>query len=192
MSEILRFNVNVPAQVALRYSEGKPVQGRYGEQVMYTLVDDRIMYVPVCVAARIGELEIRAGQPFEICKAEVREGNRKWIEWFVRRPDESSLPGFSSVAILREPQNGRNGGGANPASHPLRLESRSDGALVPVPVNVSRSLSMELSVNAAVEIVQRVEQRAALRNQPIRFSSEDVRAIALTMFIQSSREGGLA
>src|SRR5208283_6101270 len=107
MSEILRFNVNVPAEVALRYGEGKPVQGRYGEQVMYTLVDDRIMYVPVCVAARIAELEIRPGQPFEISKAEVRDGNRKWIEWFVRRLEESPLPLLSSATVLRGPRNGR-------------------------------------------------------------------------------------
>ena len=190
MSEILRFNVNVPAEVALRYGEGKRVQGRYGEQVMYTLVDDRVMYVPVCVADRIGELEIRPGQQFEICKAEVRDGNRKWIEWFVRRLQDSSQATLASTAILREPQNGRNGG-ANPSPKALRLESRSDGALVPVPVDSSRVQSMELSMNAAVEIAQRVEQRAALRDQPIHFTSEDVRAIALTMFIQTSREGGL-
>jgi hypothetical protein len=49
---------------------------------------------------------------------------------------------------------------------------------------------MEQSMHAAVEIAQRVEQRAALRNQSIHFTSEDVRAIALTMFIQTSREGG--
>jgi hypothetical protein len=191
MSEILRFNVNIPAEVALRYGEGKRVQGRYGEQVMYTLVDDRVMYVPVCVGDRIGELQIRPGQPFEICKAEVRDGNRKWIEWFVRRLGDSPPPVFSSsTAVFGEPHNGRNGG-ANPSFRALRLESRSDGALLPVPVGGSRVLWMELSMNAAVEIAQRVEQRAALRDQAIHFTSEDVRAIALTMFIQTSREGGL-
>ena len=189
MSEILRFNVNVPAEVALRYGEGKRVQGRYGEQVMYTLVDDRVMYVPVCVADRIGELEIRPGQSFEICKAEVRDGNRKWIEWFVRRLEDAPQPVSASPVVLREPQNGHNGKSSSQQS--LRLEPRSDGALVPVPVDGSRVLWMELSMNAAVEIAQRVEQRAALRSQPIHFTSEDVRAIALTMFIQSSREGGL-
>ena len=188
MSEILRFNVNVPAEVALRYGEGKRVQGRYGEQVMYTLVDDRVMYVPICVADRIGELEIRPGQSFEICKAEVRDGNRKWIEWFVRRLEDSPQPVLSSPVVLREPQNGHNG---KSSSQQLRLEPRSDGALVPVPVDGSRVVCMELSMNAAVEIAQRVEQRATMRNQPIHFTSEDVRAIALTMFIQSSREGGL-
>ncbi len=184
MSDILRFNVNIPAEVALRYGEGKRVQGRYGEQVMYTLVDDRVMYVPLCVADRIRELEVRPGQPIAICKAEVRDGNRKWIEWMVRRLEEPLQ------TVLPPDQNGRNG--RSPSQQALRLEGRPDGALVPVPVDGSRVLWMELSMNAAVEITQRVEQRAALRNQPIHFSSEDIRAIALTMFIQSSREGGLA
>jgi len=62
MSEILRFNVNVPAEVALRYGECTRLQGRYGEQVMYTLVDGRFMYVPPCVADRIGEFELHPAQ----------------------------------------------------------------------------------------------------------------------------------
>jgi hypothetical protein len=188
---VLRFETNVPAEVALRYGEGKRVQGRYGEQVMYTLVDDRVMYVPVCVGDRIGELQIRPGQPFEICKAEVRDGNRRWIEWFVRRLGDARPPVVSSsTEVLREPHDGRNGG-ANLSFPALRLESRSDGALVPVPVDGHRVVWMEQSMNAAVEITQRVEQRAALRSQAIHFTSEDVRAIALTMFIQTSREGGV-
>ena len=34
---ILRFNTNSPVEVALRWDDGKRVEGRYGEQVLYTL-----------------------------------------------------------------------------------------------------------------------------------------------------------
>ncbi len=126
MSEILRFNVNVPAAVALRYGEGRRVQGRYGEQVMYTLVDDRVMYVPICVADHIGELQIRPGQPLEICKAEVREGNRRWIQWRVCRLEDSLQTVSSSTTAVPIPHNGHTGC-INPFSRALRLESRADG-----------------------------------------------------------------
>ena len=85
MSQILRFNLNSPEGIALRSEEGRRVQGRYGEQAMYTLADGRVMYVPLYVEQRITDLAIAAGEPFEICKAEVREENQRWIEWRVRR-----------------------------------------------------------------------------------------------------------
>jgi hypothetical protein len=37
VAEILRFDTNVPVEVALRFSDGKHVEGRYGDQVMYSL-----------------------------------------------------------------------------------------------------------------------------------------------------------
>jgi hypothetical protein len=61
---ILRFNTNAPVEVALRWDDGKRVEGRYGEQVMYTLEDDRVMYVPPVVAQQIRELGIRAREAF--------------------------------------------------------------------------------------------------------------------------------
>ena len=39
---ILRFNINTPVEVALRWDDGRRVEGRYGEQVMYRLEDDRV------------------------------------------------------------------------------------------------------------------------------------------------------
>jgi hypothetical protein len=98
---ILRFNTNAPVEVALRWDDGKRVEGRYGEQIMYTLDDQRVMYVPPVVAKQIKELGIRANQMFEICKAELREENKRWIEWHVTigfgkrprtRPERSIAP----------------------------------------------------------------------------------------------------
>jgi hypothetical protein len=51
--------------------------------------------------------------------------------------------------------------------------------------------AMELALNGAAEIAQRVEGRAAARNYCLRFSNEDIRAIGVTMFIQAMREGGI-
>jgi hypothetical protein len=37
------------------------------------------MYVPPVVAQQLRELGTRACEVFEICKAELREENRRWI-----------------------------------------------------------------------------------------------------------------
>jgi len=43
------------------------------------------MYVPRFVASRISALEIQPGEPFTICKREIKDGQRKSIEWRVTR-----------------------------------------------------------------------------------------------------------
>ncbi len=58
MSEKLQFQTNVPIDVALKYNDGKEVTGQYGDQVLYTLTDGRVMYVPPIVKKKIDELGI--------------------------------------------------------------------------------------------------------------------------------------
>ena len=190
---ILRFNTNEPVELALRWDDGKRVEGRYGEQVMYTLDDDRLMYVPPVVAKRIRELGIQARETFEICKAELREDNKRWIEWRVRRVEaprhptsSANVPGAAASDLSRNAQSHRNG-----TTDHLAFEAAADGTLLPVPVAGAGITAMELALSGAAEIAQRVEARARVRNYSLQFTSEDIRAIGLTMFIQAMRERGV-
>ena len=194
---ILRFNTNAPVAVALRWDDGRRVEGRYGAQVVYTLDDDRVMYVPLIVAQRIRELGIRAREAFEICKAEVREEDRSWIEWRVRRLEaarhpapSANAPDAAAAVQSSYAPNHRDGSTGN-TPRPLDVCATADGILLPVPVTGAGITAMELALSGAVEIAQRVESRARLRNQSLQFTSEDVRAIGLTMFIQAMRERGV-
>ena len=195
---ILRFNINAPVEVALRWDDGRRVQGRYGEQVMYALEDDRVMYVPPIVANRIRELGIRARETFEICKAELREENRRWVEWHVKRTEGPRHPASSGNApeaaatVLDNAQNHRNGTTERTSAiRPLAFETTANGTLLPVPVSGAGIAAMELALDGAAEIAQRVESRARMHNYSLQFTSEDVRAIGLTMFIQAMRERGV-
>jgi hypothetical protein len=84
MTKILHFELDVPAEVALA-GPGITIEGRYGNRVMYTLADNRVMYVAPIVASRISKLEIQPGELFQVCKQEKREGQRKLIQWQVQR-----------------------------------------------------------------------------------------------------------
>ena len=61
MNEIVKFPINTPVEVTLQCEVGKHVDGRYGDQVMYSLVDGAVMYVPLYVEQRFRELAIGAG-----------------------------------------------------------------------------------------------------------------------------------
>lgn len=201
MAEILRFETNVPVEVALRFSDGKHVEGRYGDQVMYSLEDERIVYVPPIVEHKIQGLRIGKGEPFEICKAEVKRGNRRSIEWRVSRVDAPtqqvpqqpvsrpaaavSVPDYQNTANnANSSTNGKVNGHANEVTKPngLSVVDISSGGCV---------RDMDQALRAAVEIAQRAEAHATALNYSLQFNSADVRAIGLTLFIQMVREGGI-
>src|SRR5262252_6764894 len=89
MREKVAFQTNVPVTVALAYADGVQVEGRFGDQIMHTLADERIMYVPPVVRSKLVELGIQPREPFTICKAERKEGNRRFIEWQVKKDSNS-------------------------------------------------------------------------------------------------------
>ena len=156
------------------------------------------MYVPPVVANQIRELGIRAREVFEICKAELREENKRWIEWRVRRVEEPRPPqGLRNVSeaaasgLNNDEQNHRNGSTHQTLPRPLDLQASPDGTLLPVPVTGAGITAMELAMSGAAEIAQRVESRARMRNYSLQFNSEDIRAVGLTMFIQAMRERGV-
>lgn len=85
MAEKLKLQTNVPVTIALKFDEGKPMTGDYGDSVMYTLTDDRLYFAPPIVASKISALGVVRGEPFQLVKAEVTKGNRRTIEYQVSR-----------------------------------------------------------------------------------------------------------
>jgi hypothetical protein len=84
--KMVRFAANMPLEIALQCTDGVRIEGRYGDRVKYTLMDDRTMYVDPFVAERIKELAIQPGELFQICKRQAKIGNRKTIYWAVEQP----------------------------------------------------------------------------------------------------------
>jgi hypothetical protein len=85
---IVRFEMNVPTEVALQSSEGVAVEGRYGSRMMFHLADGRVMYVPPIVAGKIEAEGIVAGERFQLCKAAVKIGQKRSVEWLLERVNQ--------------------------------------------------------------------------------------------------------
>jgi hypothetical protein len=89
--EKLTFTPNIPVQVALRFPDGKLVEGRFGDQVFYTTTDGKAMYLDMVVAAKINQLGIQAREPFFVCKRSTgRKGEP--VLWDVYRLEEAVVP----------------------------------------------------------------------------------------------------
>ena len=88
--EKLTLTPNVPQQIALKFPDGKLVEGRYGDQVMYSLTNGQVMYLDTDVAAKINLLELRKNEPFMICKRWTgKKGDSPQLD--IWRPDAASV-----------------------------------------------------------------------------------------------------
>jgi len=153
MKEVVKFSINAPVEVALRFETGKHVDGRYGDQVMYSLVDNRVMYVPPYVEQRIRELAIGAGEPLQLCKEEKADGNKKWIEWSVKRaPQQPLLSANETVAadqVLSEAQNHGNGSTNGKTNGHASGDEQKSLTVVPGVITGAGITAMELALNGA-------------------------------------------
>ena len=88
--EKIKFQTNVPVEVALKFTEGKLCDSQFGDpQYMFTTTDDRLFFVAEKVAKKIHGLRPQPGELIDICKAEVPYSNgRKGIEWQISRVDQ--------------------------------------------------------------------------------------------------------
>ena len=189
MKERVVFEANVPVTATLAYADGLKVQGRFGDQVMYSLTDGRVMYVPPIVRDRLVELGIRQNEPFNICRAERREGNRRFVDWIVRPNDSPSQGVTARSDAPGTPMNGDNG---------VRARSNGNGngnGNGKPPNEVSGSGAAETALRAAlmasIDAALAAEQDASAHGLSVRFGSEDLRAMALSLFIQHARDGGV-
>jgi outer membrane PBP1 activator LpoA protein len=73
MAEILKLELNKPTPISLKYRSGKELSGQYGPQVMFTLTDGRVLYLPPEAAAEIAALNPATGEQFVIVKT-VQKG----------------------------------------------------------------------------------------------------------------------
>lgn len=170
MREKVVFQANAPVTVALAYADGLPVQGRFGEQIMYTLTDERVMYVPPIVRNQLVDLGIQPGEVFTICKAERKQGNRNAIEWRVER---------------------RGAAHDRPPWETPRANGKANGHPVARPPDVMGLALLQEALVSSVDVAVATEQYAATKGLALRFGSEDLRAMALSLFIQRTREAAL-
>jgi hypothetical protein len=90
--EKVQFDDNVIVELALKFPDGKQVEGRFGDQMYYSLVDGRSMYLDMDVASKINLLELRPREPVCICRRVLRRNGKRHVEWDVFRPQGGARP----------------------------------------------------------------------------------------------------
>ncbi|HLG96633.1 MAG TPA: hypothetical protein VKX49_10025 [Bryobacteraceae bacterium] len=174
MTDKVQFQTNIPVEVALKYGNGKDVTGQYGDQVLYTLTDGRVMYVPPIVRKQIEDLDVARGELFTITKAEKKNGTRRTIEWQVAVHRRSAIGTDGRPPARDESNVGRRSASARATGDPRRDHA----------ADRSNSLSstgqlLKQALASAVDAAAEAERYAGTHGIALQFTSEDIREIGL-------------
>ena len=212
MAESVKFKTNVPERVALKFADGLAVTSQFsGDQVMFTLTDDRKMYLPPVVADKISAAGIRAGEAFSIVKAEVKQGNRRAIEYQIETAASgaavspsnqlaSSIPAPAVQTPMPTPS-AYNGNAAR-AIHMVAEQPRFSAAVpapapavaAPAPAADSSSVALlKMAGCGAIDAVLEMENYARSRGMvDFVFGPENLQKFASCLFIEMCKRGGRA
>jgi hypothetical protein len=211
---ILRFQINMPVEVALDSPCGKLIQGRYGDRMLFHLTDGRIMYVPPVVATMIKELAIAPQERFELCKTQTKNGQRHSIEWWLKRID-SERPRDEVEGAASSPEtplerdlriSTENANAKKAAKEPRAITAVSGDAIPPfapmtngngapataMPDGNSQPLpstKLEHALKTAISAAYNAEKYGTELGYVVRFDADAIKSMAITVLINMS-EGG--
>jgi hypothetical protein len=191
--ETIKFETNMPQVLALAFTDGKPVESQFtGSQVMFSTVDGRRMYLAPFVAEKIRAAGIAARMPFEICKRQVGRA----IEWQVKTHNAAAgavseaTPTAAQVRSINQtvPKEYNGNGYRDEATPNAAAGARGNNAPA-VPLSRGGTKLMG-ALAAAVQAVLETEAYCARQGRDFSFTSEDVRALAITVYISDCKGGG--
>lgn len=160
------FPLNIPITVALRYGQGKTVSGQYGERIMFSLTDNRIMFLDPEVAGQIARAGINVRESFTITRKQG-DTNAPW-SWEVARPAGEQPDGTFTVPKLTET--------AVPPRPPHRATS---------------STPLVDETNALVDAFAKVLERTLTKYEG-RVKPDEVRSLLLSAYIQRGKLSSVA
>lgn len=198
--ETIRFEANVPQQICLKFTKGLEVEGNYGPQVMFTLADGRRMYLTPEAAKRLEG--VTPGVPFMMCK----KLNGKAVRWIVGNdtPIPTSAPMerlAKSASTMTHPASAAEewvfdehvGQMVRMSSAPPVAALKHAGpvvdALGAAPDRSPAAAGMMAVLHAAITAAVNAEEYAERIGRPLSFTTEDIRSMAISMYIQKSKGG---
>ena len=219
MRDKIKFETNVPQTVTLQYREGKLVDGRFGEQVMFSLEGNLLMYLGLSVAQKVNMLEPAVGESFVICKRGSGQKGQpvRWDVWLSPETEKCRAAKENPDAAWTSRPTPR-----PPASHlPSELESQLNASLeiqklrranaVPIerqppaegsgtngPVSLPRAVPAPLTAQSwADRLVLKtdalIDAYAACLDHADRHGNrvkpDDVRALLTTVYIAMTKNG---
>jgi hypothetical protein len=173
--DVVEFPPNAPVTVALRYSQGRTISGQYGERVMFTLTDGRVMFLAPEVAGRIELLGINVRESFTITRGPTGQNGAPG-NWDIERVEGEQPNG---TLVLQVPD--------SPTPKPAASSVTADGG---IPRKQPGSALVD-EANVLVDSFAQVLERS-LTLYHGRIKPEEVKALLISAYIQRQKLSSVA
>ena len=167
----IKFQTNKPITVVFPYGDFMEVSGQYGTQFLYTVEVDGVrdrLYTTPKLHQKLQDEDIEAGSILTITKVEG-EGNR--LDWKI---EGESQNGHETEEPHAE-ENGKSNGHSKTSGNGRQEQHKR-------PNFVDMNHLLEMALRASWDAWHGLDEG-------IEFSSEDVRAVGITLFLECSRKG---
>lgn len=176
----VKFETNIPLTLRFLYGDHKEVDGHYGQQFMYAVEIDGLrdrLYAAPGLHHKLQGAGVCAGSKFTITKIEI-DGNRK--DWTV----EAETRGLNGKEIVLEVahSSGKTSHANGHSSEVTTLETESEEP----PLEVSDFERMRRAMGCCLRAAYGAWEGLGVE---IPFTPEDLRAVAITLFLECSRKG---
>jgi hypothetical protein len=183
---VIRFQTNIPVGLRLRSTEGRPVESQFGGMQQMFSADEGNFYVSETVGAILAEqfrkLNVRAGLPIEITKAEVSKGNgRKGIEWTVATLGYAPGEQANGTLVIEKPSELERQLAESVRQVQARKTAQMENA---APAWTDALVSQ---TNALVDAYAQVLKHSSKHEGLVK--GEDIRSIFLSAFINVTKNG---
>jgi hypothetical protein len=196
--ETLKLQPNRPEVIALAFQSGKSFTSTLtgDEQVMFTLMGEKRLYVDLPVAQSIEQLSLGKGEPFEITKCVDRAKKVSYeVRYLATEAQPPAGPTFEQhlrAGLVTQPpartsvQTRPNGTASQEGVHPEQQQQHSSPA--PAATNHVGGKLMSCFMSA-IDAIAEAQTYATRKGLGITFTAEDVRAAAISAYITACKEG---
>jgi len=172
--DVVEFPLNAPVTVALKYSQGRTISGQYGERVMFTLTDGRVMFLAPEVAGQIESLGINVRESFTITRGSGQNGGT--ATWDIARVVGEQPNG---TFVLQAP--------GDPTAKPPASAASPDGGIPRKPPGSALVDEANLLVDSFAQVLERTLTLYQGRIKP-----EEVKALLISAYIQRQKLSSVA
>jgi len=210
--EILRPLMNVPHVLSLKFATPREVEGRYGNQMMFTVEHEgteKLIFLDPVTAKRITDQGLGAGEEFVLTRQELTQGRKKGIQWVIEResaeePRRQGSSPAAAVTAATQPTGRIADSRANASQSSTSAAQAKRPQVVTMPVAEAPAAPPAPSplahagqvmggcLIAAIDALAIAQEYALQHGLKLQWNEEDVRATGASLFIQHHRDAGFA
>jgi hypothetical protein len=103
VSEIIRFQPNIPVRLTMKFDGTKPCKSKYNDedQFMLTTTDGRIAFLTPYANSKLEAAGVKRGDDITITQTVLMKGQRKTIDWVIGKAAEESDKGSAATVAPR-------------------------------------------------------------------------------------------